>query len=209
MDDLRKRILTAALPHAGFDGWTMAMLEQAARDLGLPKEEAHRAFPGGPTEAILYFSTEADRAMTETLARDYHLASMRLRERIAICVMTRLRHNTPHREAVRRAIAHMAQPWNAPSAMKSLYATVDAMWRAAGDTSVDFNFYTKRLTLANVYSATLLVWLGDDSPNLEETEAFLARRIENVMQFEKFKARAKETLGHAASFLPNLARRRA
>jgi ubiquinone biosynthesis protein COQ9 len=207
MDSLPHRILAAALPHAGFDGWTMATLERAATNIGLPKAEAHRAFPGGPTEAILYASALADRRMEEMLASDYHLASMRLRERISTCVMVRLRQGAPHREAVRRALAHLALPWNAPSALKSLYATVDTMWHAAGDTSVDFNFYTKRLTLANVYSATLLVWLGDDSPNFEETEAFLARRIENVMQFEKFKAKAKGGFAQMADFMPDLARR--
>jgi ubiquinone biosynthesis protein COQ9 len=75
------------------------------------------------------------------------------------------------------------------------------MWRAAGDTATDFNFYTKRGILAGVYSATLMRWFTDTSENEADTAAFLAARIDNVMQFEKFKAQAKE----AASRLPSLA----
>ena len=37
------------------------------------------------------------------------------------------------------------------------------MWRIAGDTSTDFNHYTKRMTLGAVYGSTLLVWLDDQS----------------------------------------------
>ena len=63
------------------------------------------------------------------------------------------------------------------------------MWRAAGDQSVDYNHYTKRAILGSVYTATLLVFVNDDSEDWAETRAFLARRIENIMQFEKAKAR--------------------
>src|SRR5712671_1257964 len=68
---------------------------------------------------------------------------------------------------------------------------VDAMWYAAGDTSTDFNFYTKRATLAGVYSSTLLYWLADRSPGSEATWGFLDRRIDDVMKIEKLKAQVK------------------
>ena len=68
-----------------------------------------------------------------------------------------------------------------------LYRTVDAIWYAAGDTSADFNFYTKRATLAGVFSSTLFYWLNDRSEGNEATWAFLDRRIDDVMRFEKFK----------------------
>jgi ubiquinone biosynthesis protein COQ9 len=65
------------------------------------------------------------------------------------------------------------------------------MWYAAGDKSTDFNFYTKRATLAGVYSATLLYWLNDRSAGSEATWAFLDRRIDNVMAFEKLKSQVR------------------
>ena len=97
-------------------------------------------------------------------------------------------HGVTGGEAVRRALALLSLPFNAPLALKLLYKTVDALWYAAGDTSTDFNFYTKRATLAGVYSSTLLYWLNDRSPDSEATWAFLDRRVDDVMRFERLKS---------------------
>src|SRR5262249_37200559 len=120
------------------------------------------------------------------------LKAMKIRERIATAVQTRLSLLKPHKEAARRAAAYLSLPPNLPLATKLLYNTVDAMWRAAGDTSTDFNFYTKRGILVGVYSSTLMRWFNDQSDGDVETDAFLAARIENVMQFEKLKSQVRE-----------------
>lgn len=200
MTDLQDRILSAALPSVVFDGWSMKTLERAAESAGLPAVDAHRAFPGGVIECLDYFTSEADRHMAESLAQDYALSEMKIRERIATAIMVRLRQNQPHREAIRRAAAYYSLPWNAPAMMRSAYQTLDTIWRICGDTSTDFNFYTKRALLAKVYASTLYVWLNDDSPDLAETQAFLHRRIDNVMQIQKAKFKAKEWLSSSMFF---------
>lgn len=145
-------------------------------------------------ECLDYLAERTDGEMLDILKRDYDLPTMKIRERIATAVMVRLRLMLPHREAIRRALATYAMPWHAVDGLKTLQRTVDHMWMAAGDTATDYNFYTKRILLSKVYSSTLTIWL-DDTEDLKETEAFLRRRIENVMQFEKLKAKAKETFG--------------
>ncbi len=202
MTTLQDTILDAALPVIAFDGWTEGVLVNAALTAGKSKFEVRRAFPEGVRDALGYFSSRADAQMLDALRRDYHLPSMKIRERIATAVMVRLRQQAPHREAVRRAIGFYALPWNISSATKALYATVDAIWHEAGDTSTDYNFYTKRLLLSQVYTSTLSVWLNDLTPDLQESEAFLRRRIENVMQIEKLKAKAKDTLKQCEGWLP-------
>ena len=94
----------------------------------------------------------------------------------------------PAREAVRRGLAILAMPQNLPLALRISWRTADLMWRIAGDTSTDFNHYTKRMTLGAVYGSTLLVWLDDQSEGWNDTAAFLDRRIDDVMRFERFKA---------------------
>jgi ubiquinone biosynthesis protein COQ9 len=76
------------------------------------------------------------------------------------------------------------------------------MWRIAGDKATDFNHYSKRAILMAVYGSTSLVWLDDDSAGFAETRAFLDRRIDEVMRFEKAKAgwRARREL------MPSLSR---
>jgi ubiquinone biosynthesis protein COQ9 len=146
------------------------------------------------------FSESSDAEM-ETQLTKAKLARLKVREKIALAVRTRIAILRPHKEAARRATAFLTLPPNAPTAVKLLYRTVDSIWHAIGDTSTDFNFYTKRAILAGVYSTTLMRWFNDESEDESATEAFLAARIENVMQFEKLKAGVRER----AKKLPSLA----
>jgi ubiquinone biosynthesis protein COQ9 len=203
MTDLKDRILDAALPNIVFDGWTQSTLESAAKSLGLTAFDLKRAFPEGPVDAANHFRARGDAEMLKILTRDHNLPALKIRERIATAVMVRLRLLLPHREAVRRGVGFYTMPWHTAAGLKALYATVDAMWKAAGDTSTDYNFYTKRLLLSGVYTSTLTVWLDDTSPDLAETEAFLKRRIENVMQIEKAKASAREHFSKLSGWMPD------
>jgi ubiquinone biosynthesis protein COQ9 len=197
--DAKDAVLAAALVHVPFDGFTDKVLEQAAKDAGVARAEIARHFPAGPLSLVEAFSESADAEMTRLLAKA-KLRNLKVRERIALAVKTRIAVLRPHKEAARRAAAFLTLPPHAATAIKLLYNTVDAIWRAIGDTSTDFNFYTKRAILAGVYSTTLMRWFSDASEDEGITNAFLQRRIDNVMQFEKFKAQVRER----ASGLPSL-----
>ncbi len=196
---LREAVLLAALPHAAFDGFIDSVLEKAGKDAGIPKQEIARLFEGGPAALVEFYSVWADDQMEAKLA-GMDLKAMKIRMRIAAAVWARLDALKAHKEAARRAAAMLSLPMNAALGAKLMYRTVDAMWRAVGDTSTDFNFYTKRGILAGVYGATAMRWFTDDSDDQKPTEEFLAARIDNVMQFEKFKAKAAETLSSFPAF---------
>lgn len=181
-ESLKTAVLEAALTRAESEGFTDTMLAKAAAHAG---GEAARLFPQGVLSLLEYYSQTVDREMEQRLAEQV-LLTMPVRKRIRSAVLTRLDILKPHKEAARCAAAHLS--FNPPLAAKLIYATVDKMWRAAGDTSTDFNFYTKRGILAGVYSTTLMRWFSDE----QETEAFLDARIENVMQYEKLKAQARK-----------------
>jgi ubiquinone biosynthesis protein COQ9 len=186
----RERIAAAALAHIPFDGWSMPALRWAAADLGLDAAAADRAFPRGAAEAIECWSAACDRRMTAAIAAQDG-AARRIRERIAAAVRLRIEAFDGEREAVRRALTHLAHPGHGALATKLLYRTVDEIWHACGDTATDFNFYTKRALLAGVYASTLLCWLDDTSDGHAETWAFLDRRIDDVMQIPKLTARLR------------------
>ena len=192
-DDLRRELLEATLRHVPFDGWTLRALIAGGRDLDFDLAEVKRLFPGGADEAVDFFVAEADRLMVEELERR-DLKSMRIRERIATAVRVRLEQQAPYREAIRRALALQMMPHNGPGALRGLSRTVDLMWRAAGDDATDANYYTKRLLLAGVLSATVLYWLGDKSEDCQATWVFLDRRIGDVMQIQKARARIEKAL---------------
>lgn len=205
---LRERVLRASLTHVPFDGWTRRALMAGARDAGFDEADADRAFPGGLADAVDLYVRLADADMLDALDR-LDLASMKVRERIAAAIRIRLTEAAPQRQAVRAACAFLAMPQNAGLAVRSLYRTVDAIWRAAGDTSTDYNFYTKRMLLAGVYSSTLLYWLNDDSPGFADTWGFLDRRIEDVMRVPRAAARVKQLAGRLPDPFRLLRRRRA
>jgi ubiquinone biosynthesis protein COQ9 len=196
---LKAAVLDAALAHAGFDGFTDKVLEAAGNEAGVNAAELTRLFPEGPLALIEFYSASVDREMEERLAA-MDLPSMKIRLRIAEAVKARLAILKRHKEAARRAAAVLSLPMHAGLAAKLMYRTVDVMWRAAGDTATDFNFYSKRGILAGVYGSTLVRWFADASADEAATNEFLAARIENVMQFEKFKAKAKEALSNFPAF---------
>jgi ubiquinone biosynthesis protein COQ9 len=187
-DDTARKdaLLHAMLPAVPFDGWSLTAMQAAAQRAGIDLAELETLFPGGPRDVVAWFSRWADR---ETLAALQAARRQKLRssERVALGVKTRLSILMPHREAVRRGLSLLALPQNLPLGAKLLYEAVDTIWHGAGDASTDFNFYTKRGLLAGVYTATLLYWLDDRSENAAASEAFLARRLADVLAVPRLK----------------------
>lgn len=190
----RDAILEGMLPDVAFDGWTRAALLRGAEAAGLDPREALAAFPNGIGQAVEHFSAWADRHMLDRLA-EVDLLAMKVRQRITLAVRTRLEVLSGHREAVRRSVTMLALPQHALTGPRLLYRTVDAMWYAAGDTSTDYNYYTKRMLLAGVQTSTTLYWLEDKSEGNAETWAFLDRRIADVMRIGQGMAKMKDAGG--------------
>jgi ubiquinone biosynthesis protein COQ9 len=186
--DLKTRLMQAALPHVPFDGWSEATFRAAARDAGVDEGLARAHCPRGAVDLALAYHRAGDDAMAERL-RAADLGSMRFRDRVAAAVRFRL--EAADREVVRRSATLFALPMYAPDGARAIWGTADRIWTELGDTADDLNWYTKRATLAGVYAATVLYWLGDDSPGNAATWDFLDRRIAGVMQIETLKARLR------------------
>ena len=187
LEQLRRKLALAVGENAVFDGWTRAAVESAAAQLGIDPVQARLAMPKTQAGMIDVYIEEVDRGL-EAYFTPERLARLKIREKIRALVWRRLEIMGPAREAVRRALAILSMPQNVPLALRIGWRTADVMWRIAGDTSTDFNHYTKRMTLGAVYGSTLLVWLDDESEGWADTAAFLGRRIDDVMKFETFKA---------------------
>ncbi|NNC51912.1 MAG: COQ9 family protein [Erythrobacter sp.] len=188
LDELRLALAPAIADAAIFDGWGDEALVMAAEQMGADVDVARLAFKGGAIEMVFAWIEAVDVAMAEAFPEDV-IASMKIRERIRSLVQFRLDAVAGQEEALRRALAIMAMPQNAAKSAKRGWQTADLMWRLAGDTATDYNHYTKRAILASIYGATLAVFVDDTSEDKAETRAFLDRRIEGVMKFEKVKAK--------------------
>jgi ubiquinone biosynthesis protein COQ9 len=185
----RERILDAALAHVPFDGWSEVTFRAATSESGVDAATARIAYPKGGVDLALAYHRRGDRAMLAAIAAE-ELSAMRFRDRIARAV--RLRIEAADIELVRRGTTLFSLPQNAALGAGAIWGTADAIWTALGDAKRDLNWYSKRATLSGVYGATVLFWLGDDSPDHQGTWEFLDRRIANVMEIEKLKAKVNE-----------------
>ncbi len=206
LDELRAALAPLIPRHAAFDGWSDEALAMAASELGVPAGRARLAFGQGPVQMIDAWFDSIDLAMLEALAPE-RIAAMKIRDRIRELVLFRIERILPQREALRRAAAILAQPQNLAASARLAWRAADRMWRLAGDTATDFNHYSKRAILTGVYGSTMLVFLDDRSEDLADTRAFLNRRIDDVMRFEKVKASwrgSRERLPSLSRFLGRL-----
>lgn len=187
LEAVRAQLALAVGENAVFDGWTDKAVDSAAGQLGVDAAVARLAFPKDQPGKIDAYIAAVDAAMEQHFTPEL-VASRKVRERIRELVWFRLQAMGPAREAVRSGLAILAMPQNALHGLQIGWRSADLMWRIAGDTATDFNHYTKRLTLSALYATTLLAWLDDQSEGWMETQAFLDRRITDVMRFEKWKA---------------------
>jgi ubiquinone biosynthesis protein COQ9 len=207
LEKLRRELALAVAENAVFDGWTRQAVDSAAAQLGIDPVKARLAMPKSQAAMIDLYIQEIDRAL-EAWFTPERLSGLKIRDKIRALVWRRLEIMAPAREAVRRALSILAMPQNIALALRISWRSVDAMWRIAGDTSTDFNHYTKRMTLAAVYGSTMLVWLDDRSEELSETASFLDRRIDDAMKIEKLKAQWRGSSDQRLSFSRFLGRLR-
>ena len=198
LDEIRAALAPLIARNAAFDGWSYAAVDSAAVELEIDPDVAALAFNGNAMRMVDAWIDSIDQELARRLTAS-RLNALKIRDRITILLATRLEIMNPDREALRRAMAIMAMPQNIVRGTKVGWRSADRMWRMAGDTASDFNHYTKRATLSAVYGSTLSVFVNDESPDFIDTRAFLDRRIENVMQFEKVKAQARARKEYAPS----------
>ena len=185
----RDAAIDAMLPFVPTLGWTKAALRRGLVEAGGEPEDAEPLFPGGVVDMVSVFADLADRRM-EAAALGAGVAELRVSQRVRATIALRLEQSRPHRDAVRRAVSVLAWPSRAGAAAATTARTVDAIWHAAGDRSVDYSWYTKRAILAVVYGTTLLVWLRDSSADDADTLAFLDRRLAGVAKLGRLRRKA-------------------
>jgi ubiquinone biosynthesis protein COQ9 len=187
LEEIRRKLALSLGENAVFDGWSEAAVDSAAKSEGVDPAQARLAVPKDQAGKIELYIRGVDRALEEWFTPE-RLDGLKIREKIRAIVWKRLEIMEPAREAVRRALSILAMPQNVPAGLKAGWRAADVMWRIAGDTSTDYNHYTKRMMLGGVYGSTLLVWLDDQSEGWAGTASFLDRRIDDVMKIEKLKA---------------------
>jgi ubiquinone biosynthesis protein COQ9 len=189
IDDETAAIIDALIPQVPFDGWTMTALRNALTSLNQNPDDAPLIFPNGIPEMLESYTALADQRMIQA-AKDADITTLRIPDRIQTILELRLSLFEGQQDAIRRALALLTLPNNAPLAARTLARTVDAIWHAAGDKSADMAWYSKRAILAGVYGAVLLYWVGQTDAEDAPTLAFLDRQLARVGTLGRLRRRA-------------------
>ena len=190
IDPAKRQLLDAILTEVPFDGWSQKAFDRAVASSGLTREQANALCPRGAVDLAVAYHQSGDAALVAAI-RAADLSGMKFRDKVAFALRARI-DAISDKECVRRGSALFALPHLAADGARLIWGTADLIWETLGDTSQDINWYTKRATLSGVYATTILFWLGDQSTGATATNDFIARRIDNVMQFEKLKGQVND-----------------
>ncbi|QBX38301.1 COQ9 family protein [Brevundimonas sp. S30B] len=177
-------VLDAAVVRAGSVGWSGRLVRAACAANGLSEGDEELLLPNGARDLAALLSRRHDARALEALSQ-IDAGSLKIRERIASAVSARLEAGARDVDACRRCAGFLALPPNADLGLRLAWETANHLWRWAGDTATDQNHYSKRAILAGILIPAMTMRWFDGR---EAAEAFVARRIDNVMAFEKWKA---------------------
>ena len=198
LNEIKQTIFESALKDVAFDGWTIAVFEDAAERNGHERQIINALFPNGVRDLLKYFSHWADQKMIEAL-RSVDQTDMRIRDRVRIALETRIAILNPYKECVRLGFKHLIHPQNGRTGTTMTWETADAIWTWAGDTSQDYNHYTKRILLSGIISTSFAYWLQDSSDNHEKTLNFLKNRIDNALSIGKYAGKLASPLARISN----------
>ena len=190
VQNIQDKILLRALDDVAFDGWSLEVVQNAAAQEGFEADVVRAVFPSGLVDVLAHFSDYADRMMLQAL-EGADIEALRIRDRINLAIISRFEALEPYKEAVRLSVPFWARPFSQLRGGKIVWRSADVIWNWAGDTSDDYNFYTKRTLLSGILISSTPVWLDDREASLQKTRNFVDKRIGNVMQFGKIIGRIK------------------
>nr|CAD7411344.1 unnamed protein product [Timema poppensis] len=204
--NIKENILTASLPFVHNFGWTKNALSAGAESIGYAGV-AHGMFPREGAELVLYFCTSCNKKLAEQMKQQTENSgtgpNIHLKPSVFIqdAVEARLRMITPYIDKWPQALGIQTLPPNVPASLANLLTLVDDICYYAGDRSIDFNWYSRRVALAGIYKMTELCLIQDKSEDYQNTWRFLDRRIKDVThlhgylhQSEEFSQVAKEAV---------------
>ncbi|XP_076248614.1 ubiquinone biosynthesis protein COQ9, mitochondrial [Calliopsis andreniformis] len=186
--NIKAKILTASLKFVNDLGWNQQAISAGAESIGYPGV-IHGLFPNRGADLVQHFyltcNCELNKILKEQACKSKESTDnekVTMESHVRYAVETRLRMVIPYKRKWPEALALMALPPNAPKALANLLTLVDDICYHAGDRSVDFNWYTRRLVLAGIYKTTELYMLQDNSEDHKQTWKFLERRIQDATQ---------------------------
>ena len=186
LNNKRLKILKKAKRHIPFDGWNEKIFLTLAKELEISASEINFLFPKNYKDLLDLYLEEKENQMIKGVKK-LNFSNLRTQEKLSQIIMLRIKKNSSEKELVRKTFFYLSLPQNCILGISSIFRTVDNIWYLTGDKTSDFNYYTKRIILAGIYSSVLLFWLNRGNKSLKETEDFLIKKIKKTSIVKKIK----------------------
>ena len=199
----RLKILNFAKIFLSENSFTQNSLENISKKYGLDINETELLFPEGNND-LIKFALEQLNSELEEYCRKIDLIRLPTHKRIKKVLLSKVALMNKNKLFYRSIFLNLLIPKKNFSLSSQLYNSVDQIWFIAGDSSTDFNFYTKRLILSIIYSRVMLFFFNNN--NQEELENILDESLQRVSKIPEIKSKLKifkEYLPKVAKFVKN------
>ena len=202
---LKKRqvVLRFAKKFVSENGLTKNCIENISKKYGLNIDETDLLFPQGNID-LIKFALEQLNNDLEVYCRQIDLIRLPIHKRIRKVLLSKISLMKKDKLFYRSIFLNLLIPKKNFSLSSQLYNSVDQLWFIAGDSSTDFNFYTKRLILSGIYSRVMLFFFNNN--NQEELENILDESLKRVSRIPEIKSKLKifkDFLPKIANFVKN------
>jgi rpsU-divergently transcribed protein len=133
-------------------------------------------------------------SMMNRSKRPKNFNKLRLNEKIKYFVIKRLALTDEIFDLKKLAKLNLTSK-SPKNTFKILFDISDEIWFLVGDKSLDFNFYSKRFILMNIYLNSFLYLVSQKKRNLINLEIFVEKQIKAVLTFGKLKSKFKSLAG--------------
>ena len=154
----------------------------------LDLNEIELLFPDGNVD-LIKFVLEQLNSELEDYCKNIDLIRLPIHKRIKKVLLSKIFLLNKDKLFYKNIFLNLLIPKRHFSLPKQLYNSVDQIWFIVGDSSVDFNFYTKRLILSGIYLRIMLFFFNNDDQG--DLEKILDENLKRVSKIPEIKSKLK------------------
>lgn len=212
----KQKILDNFLKIVAFEDWSKETLILATKNADIDEKLLPIIFENDILSLIEFITQTRCQQLKKIAENAQDFNAKKTHEKISYLIFNLLNLDKNNKIALKRLINFYLDPKNLlptkncsdslglkpmHQSLKELYYVADFLWNICLDKSTDFNFYSKRITLAKVLIRCFLFYVNDDSENSLKTQNFIDSQIKNIITFAKIKNSSKKKINDIKNLL--------
>lgn len=175
------------------------ILQKSLKNCQIEEKYQKIIFENGVLSLLEFYIEEIIEKMQQEITKQVDFNNFKIRDKVRFALYNIFEQQNPKIAAKIQEFylnpANLCQKQGAKPAIlafKNAIKLSDAIWGSIGDSSTDFNYYSKRLILAKIIITTFQYFTKEKDQKITKTKQIIDQEIAKIMKFEKFKAKTKE-----------------